>query len=86
MGKYAVTGRLKTKGVVASKDERFQGGAALRISGGEHQQRFSGDHAWTEFSHEFQIHDPREVEIVAELRADAGEVWFDTASLKLIRH
>jgi hypothetical protein len=85
IGKYTVTGRLRTRGVEASKDERYQGGAGVRLSGGEHQQRFSGDHDWTEFTHDFEVHDPREVELVAELRANAGEVWFDSGSLRLKR-
>jgi spore coat protein CotH len=83
IGKYTLTGRLRTRGVEAAKDERFQGGAGMRISGGEHQQRFSGAHDWTEFVHDFQIFDPHDVEFVAELRANAGEVWYDIGSMKL---
>lgn len=85
IGKYALTGRLKTRKLDAAKDERYQGGAAIRISGGDHQMRFSGDHDWTPFTHEFQVHDPRDVELVAELRAHSGEVWIDTGSILLVR-
>lgn len=85
IGRYALTGRLRTRAVEAAKDERYQGGAAVRISGGDHQVRYSGDHPWTDFTYEFQVHDPRDVELVAELRANSGDVWFDTASMRLLR-
>jgi hypothetical protein len=85
IGKYALTGRIKTRKLEAAKDDRYQGGAAIRISGGEHQMRVSGDHDWTPFTYEFQVHDPRDVELVAELRAHSGEVWFDTGSILLVR-
>jgi hypothetical protein len=59
------------------------GGAAFRLSGGEHARLFTGDSEWTEFVHPFQIHDPRDIELVAEIRAHAGETWFDLKSMQL---
>ena len=32
---------------------------------------------------DFELDEDRDVEFVAELRAERGEVWFDLASLKL---
>lgn len=83
IGKYVVNGRIKTRGVVAADDQRYAGGAGMRLSGGEHAVRFTGDNDWKDFTYEFQVHDPHNVELVAELRAHQGDVWFDLNSLKL---
>lgn len=83
IGKYEVRGRIRTRGVQPAPDQRYQGGAALRLSGGDHLRLFTGDTEWTEFVHPFQIHDPRDIELVAEIRAHAGETWFDLKSMQL---
>jgi hypothetical protein len=83
IGKYEVRGRIRTRGVQAAPDQRYPGGAAFRLSGGEHARLFTGDSEWTEFVHPFQIHDPRDIELVAEIRAHAGETWFDLKSMQL---
>ena len=83
IGKYEVRGRIRTRGVQAAPDQRYPGGASFRLSGGEHARLFTGDNEWTEFVHPFQIHDPRDIELVAEIRAHAGEVWFDLKSMHL---
>ncbi len=83
IGKYEVRGRIRTRGVQAAPDQRYPGGASFRLSGGEHARLFTGDTEWTEFVHPFQIHDPRDIELVAEIRAHAGEVWFDLKSMHL---
>ena len=83
IGKYEVRGRIRTRGVQAAPDQRYPGGASFRLSGGEHARLFTGDSEWTEFVHPFQIHDPRDIELVAEVRAHAGEVWFDLKSMHL---
>jgi spore coat protein H len=83
IGKYEVRGRLRTRGVRPAPDQRYPGGAAFRLSGGDHVRLFTGDTEWTEFVHPFQIHDPRDIEMVAEIRAHAGEAWFDLKSLQL---
>ena len=76
-------GRIRTRGVQAAPDQRYPGGAAFRLSGGEHARLFTGDSEWTEFVHPFQIHDPRDIELVTEIRAHAGEAWFDLKSMQL---
>ena len=83
IGKYEVRGRIRTRGVRAAPDQRYPGGAAFRLSGGDHVRLFTGDSEWTEFVHPFQIHDPRDIELVAEIRAHAGETWFDLKSMQL---
>ena len=83
IGKYEVRGRLRTQGIQPAPDQRYPGGAAFRLSGGDHVRLFTGDTGWTEFVHPFQIHDPRDIEMVAEIRAHAGEAWFDLKSLQL---
>ena len=83
IGKYEVRGRIRTRGVQAAPDQRYPGGAAFRLSGGDHVRLFTGDSEWTEFVHPFQIHDPRDIELVAEIRAHAGETWFDLKSMQL---
>lgn len=83
IGKYAVGGKIKTKGVVAADDARYKGGGGMRLSRTEQAVLFTGDNDWKDFTYEFQVHDPNNVELVAELRAHSGEVWFDLASLKL---
>jgi hypothetical protein len=80
IGKYEVRGRIRTRGVQAAPDQRYPGGAAFRLSGGDHVRLFTGDSEWTEFVHPFQIHD---LELVAEIRAHAGETWFDLKSMQL---
>ena len=46
----------------------------------------TGDSAWQSLAAEFQVTaDPEEVELVCELRASAGEVWFEEDSLCLVR-
>jgi hypothetical protein len=83
IGKYEVRGRIRTRGVRAAPDQRYPGGAAFRLSGGDHVRLFTGDTEWTEFVHPFQIHDPRDIELVAEIRAHSGEAWFDLKSMHL---
>jgi hypothetical protein len=83
IGRYEVRGRIRTRGLQPAPDQRYQGGAAFRLSGGDHARLFTGDTEWTEFVHPFQIHDPRDIELVTEIRAHAGEAWFDLKSMQL---
>ncbi len=83
IGKYEVRGRIRTRGIQAAPDQRYPGGAGFRLSGGDHARLFTGDTEWTEFVHPFQVHDPRDIELVAEIRAHAGEAWFDLKSMHL---
>jgi hypothetical protein len=83
-GKYRFEARIKTKGVVLRPDQP-RDSAGLRISGyrGE-TQRNEGDNDWKEISFEFDVNEPqREVELVCELRAEQGTIWYDVNSLRL---
>ncbi len=84
-GHYQLEVRAKTKGVVPQVDEKGSG-AGLRISGSHRSNKLSGTNDWKVLQYDFQLDDElREVELIAELRATAGEVWFDAASLRLKR-
>ena len=61
-------------------------GAGLRISGGKRTNKLSGDKDWTQLEHEFEVQGAEtEEELVCELRAIKGQVWFDASSLRLAR-
>ena len=82
-GRYRLTGMVKTAGVVAGKDEKSKG-ARLRISGLTGVAAIAGNNAWRQVSVEFSVAEADPV-LVLELRADAGEAWFDRNSLVLTR-
>lgn len=86
-GHYRFEGRLRTARVVPIRDEKGEG-AGLRTSGLPHPRTngISGDSFWTHMAYEFDVEPGREaIELVAELRALKGEVWFDADSLRLVR-
>lgn len=78
-GRYAFEGRGQVRGVLGGE------GLGLRLSGTQRTQQLRGDSDWQDLRFEFQCPEEREVELVAELRSDAGEGWFETASLRLRR-
>jgi spore coat protein H len=83
-GRYVFEGRCRTRGVVAPAGQNA--GAGLRISGGRRDARLTGDADWQTAEFAFEVAEPeRAVVLVCELRADAGEAWFDPASLRLRR-
>jgi hypothetical protein len=46
----------------------------------------SGDSSWTQTIYEFDVETGRQtIELIAEIRATKGEVWFENDSLKLVR-
>jgi hypothetical protein len=68
---------------VDSADQR--GGAGLRISKGMLPRRAFGTTEWVRMAYDFVVQDALgDIELVCELRAAAGEAWFDTKSLRLI--
>jgi hypothetical protein len=84
-GRYALESHIKTFGVVLDPADP-RAGAGLRISRHREGQKNSGDNDWMAASFEFEITSEKpEVELVCELRADAGEIWYDVESLKLRR-
>ena len=86
-GKYRFEGQARAVGVSAVADSKGEG-AGLRISGTQEPRRNSlkGDAPWTKLSYEFSVPPGAgEVELICELRARKGEVWFDQDSLKLVK-
>ena len=86
-GKYRFEGRAMVTNVVALTNEvKLANGAGLRISGGKRAAPLTGSTGWTALEHEFEVMEGGEDKtFVCELRAMQGEVWFDTASLRLVR-
>ncbi len=86
-GNYRLQAMARTAHVSAlTNDVKLANGAGLRISGGKRTQQLVGDSEWTLLEFGFEVASGgEEKELVCELRAREGEVWFDAASLKLIR-
>ena len=84
-GKYQLEARVKTRGVVFdSTDPRA--GAGLRVSGHREGQKNAGDSDWKTISFEFEVTPEKpDVELVCELRANAGEILYDSSSIQLKR-
>jgi hypothetical protein len=84
-GKYRFEARVKTQGVVLNPDDA-RAGAGLRVSRYRTGQKNKGNRDWTPVNFDLEVReDQGEVELVCELRADQGDVWFDLDSLKLSR-
>jgi hypothetical protein len=84
-GHYEFRALAKTEDVQSFDDERGVGGG-LRISGGKRTNKLTGSADWTKLQFEFTVNEEsREIELVAELRASKGRVWFDAKSLELVR-
>lgn len=84
-GRYEFRALAKTEDV-QSLDDAQGLGAGLRISGGKRTNKLTGTADWTKLQFEFTVtEESREVELVAELRATKGRVWFDAKSLELLR-
>jgi len=84
-GQYRFEVKVKTAGVSGFRNERGEG-AGLRISRSPRPNRMSGDSDWKSVSFNFPVDGlEREIELVCELTAARGDVWFDLNSLKLVR-
>ena len=87
-GRYRFEGLARTKGVSATSDPQKGEGVGLRISGIQSPRgnKLAGDAPWTKLAFEFDVAAPGdEVDLVCELRAVKGQVWFDTESLQLVK-
>lgn len=82
-GRYRLTCMVKTTGVIAGKDEKDKG-LRLRISGLNGVPALTGTNGWRAVSVEFSVAEADPV-LVLELRAEAGQAWFDRNSLTLTR-
>jgi hypothetical protein len=84
-GRYKLEAKARAEAIAPIKDQQGSG-AGLRISGGQRSNALDGSTGWQKLVHEFQVTQPmQEVELVAELRASRGKVWFDTSSLRLVK-
>ena len=84
-GRYQFEARIKTEGVVLPPDDP-RAGAELRVSRYRNGQKNSGDRDWTPITFPFEVpEDQSEVELVCELRAIQGTIWYDLKSLRLKR-
>ncbi len=85
-GRYRFEGTASTKGVEPLNFGKNKG-ARLRVIGvsGVQSANLLGNQDWKVLRVEFQVGAQQEVELVCELRARAGEVWFELGSLRLLR-
>jgi hypothetical protein len=84
-GKYRLEARLKTKEVTFAENDP-RAGAGLRVSRHRVGQKNSGDRDWTPVLFDFDVaEDELDIELICELRAIQGDVWFDLKSLRLRR-
>jgi len=82
-GKYRFEARVKTAGVVATDDAKNKG-AAIRTSGGAKGTDFAeGDSAWKTVGYNFES-PGGDMILIAELRAQKGDAWFERDSLRLL--
>ncbi len=81
-GKYKMFAQIKTKGVVGTAGASGIG-AGVRLSGGTRtgDDQVTGDVGWKEIAFEFDA--PGSVILVAEMRANQGEAWFDKAGFRV---
>lgn len=96
-GRFVLSGMLRVAGVapVEDPDEDPASGVCLRISGAHPDRKLLGDSPWRTFKFEFEAAPEgggeedapplEEKQLVCELRAAAGEAWFDCDSLVLTR-
>lgn len=86
-GRYKLQALARTAYVVALTNAVERGnGAGVRVSGDKRTRQLVGDADWTPLEHEFEVMPGGdEKELICELRASSGEVWFDATSLRLVR-
>jgi hypothetical protein len=85
-GRYRFDGQVKVAGVKPLPFGTHQG-AGLRVAGSVRESgNVVGDSDWRTLSADFDVtEETREVELVCELRASAGDAWFGVDSLRLIQ-
>ncbi len=87
-GNYRFEAMAKGASIVPVLNTNKGAGAGIRISGTSTNRvnKLVGDTGWEKLEYEFPVKvDQREVELIGELRATAGEVWFDADSFKLVK-
>ena len=84
-GQFRFMGDARAEKILVDTNDAAAG-ARLRISGAKLAGKIIGDASWTPLEHTFETtYDNEEKELVCELRARHGAVWFDMQSLRLIR-
>lgn len=87
-GKYRFEALAKVAGVVSLMNTNKGGGAGIRHSGirKPRTNQLEGDSSWVPLEYEFQVpFEEDEVQLLCELRASKGEVWFDVDSFRLVK-
>ena len=84
-GHYSFEGNVRGAGIIAHTNSIL--GVGIRISGGKRTNDFViGDAPWKPMRYAIKVENvEQDVELVCELRAMKGEVWFDEDSLRLVR-
>ena len=85
-GRYRFEDRVRVAGV-EPLPLGTHSGARLRVSGSARETAaLTGDSAWQNLTADFEVGQPlAKVELICELRARAGEVWFDLPALRVLR-
>ncbi len=85
-GRYTLHARMKTEKIVAANEQDHAVGAGIRVEGSDRDNVRKGTVTWMPVSYDFEVTDDvRTVELVIELRARKGQVWFDAESLHLTK-
>lgn len=86
-GSYRLQGICRVTNVAGlTNDVKLANGAGIRIHAAKRTEQFLGNSDWTPMQFDFEVEaGGEEKELVCELRAREGEVWFDATSLKLTR-
>ena len=83
-GRYTLHARMKTEKVIAANEQDHAVGAGIRVEGSTRDNVRKGTAAWMPVEYHFEVTDDvRTVELVIELRARKGQVWFDASALHL---
>ena len=85
-GRYRFEDRVRVAGV-EPLPFGTRSGARLRVGGGAREAAsLTGDSAWQNLAVDFEAGQPlAKVELICELRARAGEVWFELPALRVLR-
>ena len=87
-GKYRFEALAKVAGVESLSNTNKGAGAGIRHSKPRlpRSNKLEGDSSWQPLTYDFQVpFEEDEIQLLCELRAAKGEVWFDLDSLRLVK-
>jgi len=86
-GVYRFEARVKTDSVVGVENPRKGEGAGIRDSGAQfaRENELVGTSDWQLLTHTFRVNGVEQKFLLCELRAAAGEAWFDLESMRLVK-